>query len=72
MVDPGRCPLCGQANACARVADLNAKDCWCTTQRISTEILARVPKSAVGCACICQGCIEAVNAARHDAKEEKI
>ncbi len=57
-VDPGRCPLCGETNACARVVDPNAEDCWCTTRRISPELLLCVPKSAQGRACICQNCVE--------------
>lgn len=60
-IDPARCPLCGAANACARVADPDSKECWCVSQVIPAELLARVPASAVGCACICRNCVERAN-----------
>lgn len=60
--DPLRCPLCGQANGCQ---DLGAKDdlhgCWChdPVLRFSPELLARVPQSLRGKACICKACVVA-------------
>lgn len=65
-IDPARCPLCGDANDCARVEDPNAKECWCATQRIAPELLARVPAPAVGCTCICRRCVEAAQRLRKD------
>ena len=65
-IDAGRCPLCGKANQCARVEDPNAKECWCATQLIAPELLARVPAQAVGCACICRSCVEAARVLRED------
>ena len=61
-LDPLRCPLCGQANGCQ---DLGAKDdlhgCWChdPALRFSPELLARVPQSLRGKACICKACVVA-------------
>jgi hypothetical protein len=53
-VDPKRCPLCGGANDCGRVA---GKDkCWCFTACISLGVIERVPELARGLACICERC----------------
>lgn len=52
-----RCPLCGGPNACAPAAcgrfDV---DCWCRDVHFSAALLARVPSSARGKACICARC----------------
>lgn len=59
-VDPCRCPLCGQPNACAnelaRATGAPQPPCWCTTVRFAPELLARVPAAAQGRACICAAC----------------
>ncbi len=53
-VDPARCPLCGEPNACARVA--GQARCWCFDVRLRPEVLDRVPASARGVACLCSTC----------------
>jgi hypothetical protein len=57
-VDPTRCPLCGQPNACARAAAPGGSEveCWCTALRFDAALLARVPASSARRACICLRC----------------
>ncbi|WP_374667187.1 cysteine-rich CWC family protein [Ramlibacter sp.] len=66
-VDPARCPLCGQPNRCAmeaaRAAGTPPGACWCTQVDFSAELLARVPATATGRACICADCARAGPAA---------
>ncbi len=61
-VDPTRCPLCGQANACAmeveRATGQKQAPCWCTQVDFSAELLARVPEDARRKACICARCAD--------------
>ncbi len=60
FVDPCRCPLCGQANACAnevaRATGQPQPPCWCTKASFPPGLLARVPADARRKACICAGC----------------
>jgi hypothetical protein len=57
-IDPTRCPLCGQPNACAQAAAPggSAAECWCAALRFDAALLARVPVASVRRACICQRC----------------
>jgi hypothetical protein len=59
-VDPGRCPLCGQANQCAMQAQImtgvKQPPCWCTQTSFDPALLASVPQQALGKACICPVC----------------
>jgi hypothetical protein len=57
-VDPARCPLCGEPNACARAAGLPG-ECWCAALRFPAALLARVPEPAAGRACVCRRCQQA-------------
>ena len=67
MVDPCRCPLCGQPNRCAMTQPTDdgqgSAPCWCVHVTFSPELLARVPPQAERKACICQRC--AAGAAPH-------
>jgi len=58
QVDPTCCPLCGQANACARAAAPggSAAECWCAALTFDPSLLARVPAASAGRACICLRC----------------
>jgi hypothetical protein len=60
MVDPCRCPLCGQPNRCAMTqpegTSPKGAPCWCVNVSFSAELLARVPPQAERQACICQRC----------------
>lgn len=62
-IDPCRCPLCGQPNACAneiaRATGQAQPPCWCTTVTFAPELLARVPPEAQRRACICAACARA-------------
>ncbi|WP_396435163.1 cysteine-rich CWC family protein [Limnohabitans sp.] len=63
-LDPCRCPLCGQANACAMtLPDAQQHGaCWCTRMHFSAALLQRVPPAARNKACICQRCAGAPTA----------
>jgi len=56
-VDPRRCPLCGNGNACGMAE--GASTCWCFQAHIPAEVIERVPAEARDRACICQGCASA-------------
>ncbi|WP_437616706.1 cysteine-rich CWC family protein [Sorangium sp. So ce834] len=53
-VDPARCPLCGEANACGMAE--GATTCWCFETAIPADVLQRVPQEARGVACVCRAC----------------
>lgn len=53
-IDPSRCPLCGDANACG--ASQGAGTCWCFSTPIADEVRARVPAAQKDRACICERC----------------
>jgi hypothetical protein len=59
-IDPARCPLCGQPNACAAVARQASGQpqppCWCEGARIDPAALAALPPQAMGRACLCPAC----------------
>jgi len=60
-IDPTRCPICHQANACAvEAAKLQGLDqtehCWCMTASFAPELFANLPESLLGKACICKSC----------------
>ena len=59
-VDPTRCPLCGQPNACAteaeRATGVAQPPCWCMTATFTPALLRQVPAAAQGKACVCQAC----------------
>lgn len=54
------CPLCGAANGCA-VAEAGRFDvaCWCRDVHFTPDLIARVPPSQRGEACICRACAAA-------------
>jgi hypothetical protein len=53
-VDPRRCPLCANPNACA-VAE-GETTCWCFKQPVPRDVLAQVPPEARELACVCRLC----------------
>lgn len=54
MIDPTRCPICGQPNDCQVAA--GRPTCWCFERPVPLAVLARVPFAAQGLACVCQTC----------------
>ena len=54
--DTTRCPLCGNANACAVAAGKSPESCWCMTATMSPDALAAIPTEAQGKVCICARC----------------
>lgn len=59
-IDPARCPLCGQANACAMEAaeasGMPAAACWCVGASFPPKLLVRVPQALRDRACVCCNC----------------
>jgi hypothetical protein len=58
-LDPCRCPLCGQSNACAMATPGQAVSgpCWCTRVPFSADLLKQLPEAARNKACICAVCV---------------
>ncbi|NUZ05363.1 cysteine-rich CWC family protein [Piscinibacter koreensis] len=55
--DTSSCPLCGELNQCALAGGTDpANRCWCADASFSAELLASVPPTAAGRACICAAC----------------
>ena len=68
LPDPARCPLCGEANACAMQAAGAAispsPSCWCLAlpaPDFPATLLERVPPASRGRACICTRCAAAAS-----------
>ncbi|WP_010324746.1 cysteine-rich CWC family protein [Marinobacterium stanieri] len=58
-VDPLKCPLCGQGNACLNLgAEDVSRTCWCNDPdiRFPAELLAQIPPEQRRKACICRAC----------------
>lgn len=66
-IDPTRCPLCGQGNACAeelaRATGQPQPPCWCMTAEFPPTLRDAVPEAARGRACICARCAAAAASA---------
>ena len=56
-IDPSRCPLCGESNACQVAA--GCATCWCFDTPVPAAVLARIPAEAQGVACVCKRCATA-------------
>jgi hypothetical protein len=59
-LDPARCPLCGEPNACGMAA--GEASCWCYGATLAPEALVRIPDAARGRVCICAKCGRATSA----------
>jgi len=72
-VDPERCPLCGEPNACASAAAKQCgercSDCWCVRATIDEATLAQIPPAARGVACVCARCAAAAPTAPNSKAE---
>jgi hypothetical protein len=59
-INQSLCPLCGKANRCAmeieKETDIKQAACWCVGMDFSADLLAQVPVSVQGQACICAAC----------------
>jgi hypothetical protein len=58
-MDPSRCPLCGEPNACALAQAGTARECWCVSRRFDPGLIERLPAGSAGRACICSRCQQA-------------
>lgn len=56
-VDPSRCPVCGESNACGMLQ--GKSKCWCMSVEIPQAALDRIPEAAKNVACICSRCAAA-------------
>jgi len=60
MIDPTKCPLCGEPNNCQLCTNqLYKGPCWCESVTIPKELLAKVPTESKNAACICRNCVQA-------------
>ncbi|MCF7821582.1 MAG: cysteine-rich CWC family protein [Mariprofundaceae bacterium] len=62
LIDPNRCPLCGEPNDCAMACCQSADEkvsCWCRSEQFPQTLLDQVPSGAVRRACICRRCLRA-------------
>ena len=57
VVDPSRCPVCGELNTCG--VSQGKSECWCMALEIPQAALDRVPEAAKNVACICARCAAA-------------
>jgi Cysteine-rich CWC len=59
-INQSLCSLCGKANQCAmeieKATGIKQAACWCVGMDFSADLLAQVPVSAQGQACICAAC----------------
>jgi hypothetical protein len=57
--DMSLCPLCGQSNNCAmekeKLTQQKQDPCWCVSVEFPKQLLAQLPKDALGC--ICNKCV---------------
>jgi len=54
------CPLCGGPNGCAPAQSGTFETpCWCRAATFDRDVVARVPPSLQGTACICARCARA-------------
>jgi hypothetical protein len=53
-VDPRRCPLCREPNACG-MAD-GGITCWCFATKIPADVLESVPPDSRDKVCVCEAC----------------
>ncbi len=60
IVDPRRCPLCGNSNQCGIAT--GEKSCWCFSQPIPQGVLQKLPAEARGVMCVCRICAMSQNA----------
>jgi hypothetical protein len=59
IIDPSKCPLCGEGNNCQNICgdkDAN-KNCWCKDVKVPKQLLEAVPAQSKNKACICQRCV---------------
>lgn len=51
------CPLCGGPNGCEPAATGSFDvPCWCVTVKVDPAVLARIPGTMRGEACLCRSC----------------
>jgi hypothetical protein len=60
MSDEQKCPLCDQPNRCAMAEDESISACWCTSIRLTEDMLGAVPAKDRGVRCVCATCARAL------------
>lgn len=57
ILDPTRCPLCGQSNQCTQADPATAqRPCWCFGAAIERALLDNLPESVRDLTCLCPNC----------------
>jgi hypothetical protein len=60
MSDEQKCPLCDQPIRCAMDEDESISTCWCTSIRLTEDMLEAVPAKDRGVRCVCATCARAL------------
>ena len=60
MSDKQKCPLCDQLNRCAMAEGESISACWCTSIRLTVDMLEAVPAKDRGARCVCATCARAL------------
>jgi Cysteine-rich CWC len=60
MSDEQKCPLCDQPNRCAMAEDESVSACWCTSIKLTEDVLEAVPAKDRGVRCVCATCARAL------------
>ena len=60
MSDEQKCPLCDQPNRCAMAEDESISACWCTSIRLTEDMLGAVLAKDRGVRCVCATCARAL------------
>ena len=58
-----KCPLCDKSNRCAMAEGQSVSACWCTSIRLTVDMLEAVPTEDRGVRCICATCARALGSA---------
>jgi hypothetical protein len=60
MSDKQKCPLCDQPNHCEMAEGQSVSVCWCTSIRLTVDMLEAVPTKDRSVRCICATCARAL------------
>ena len=58
VVTKGLCPICGQPNGCAVIANRDPASCWCMTTKVPEGLLEQIPNHLRKQSCVCENCVE--------------
>jgi hypothetical protein len=60
-LDPHRCPICQQNNACGNLENPASESCWCRDAELTfpKALIETLPSDMRNKACICRRCVQA-------------